>query len=35
MADLFAGAGFVPERVERTDRRFTPYAHYLVRARKP
>jgi SAM-dependent methyltransferase len=35
MADLFAGAGFVPERVERTDHRFTPYAHYLIRARKP
>jgi len=34
MADLFAAAGFVPERVERTEHRFTPYAHYLVRARK-
>ncbi|HEY3141502.1 MAG TPA: class I SAM-dependent methyltransferase [Acidimicrobiales bacterium] len=35
MADLLAGAGLIPERVERTDRRWEPYAHYLVRARKP
>lgn len=34
-ADLFAAAGLVPERVERTDRPWTPYAHYLVRLRKP
>lgn len=35
MSELFAGAGLIPERVERTDHRFTPYAHYVVRARKP
>jgi SAM-dependent methyltransferase len=35
MAEVFAGAGLLPERVERTDHRFTPYAHYVVRARKP
>jgi SAM-dependent methyltransferase len=34
MSELFAGAGLMPERVERTDRRFTLYAHYLVTARK-
>lgn len=34
-AELFAGAGLVPERIERTDHRLTPYAHYVVRARKP
>jgi SAM-dependent methyltransferase len=35
MADVLAGAGLRPEREERTDRRWTPYAHYIVRARKP
>jgi SAM-dependent methyltransferase len=35
MAEVLSGAGLVPERVERTDRRLTPYAHYVVRARKP
>jgi 2-polyprenyl-3-methyl-5-hydroxy-6-metoxy-1,4-benzoquinol methylase len=34
-ADLLTNAGLVPERVERIDRRFEPYAQYLVRARKP
>jgi SAM-dependent methyltransferase len=35
MASVLEGAGLVPERVERTEHRYTPYAHYLVRARKP
>jgi SAM-dependent methyltransferase len=35
MAQLFAAAGLIPERVERTDHRLTPYAHYLITARKP
>ncbi|HEY8544402.1 MAG TPA: class I SAM-dependent methyltransferase [Acidimicrobiales bacterium] len=35
MAEVLAGAGLLPERVERTDRPWTPYAHYVVRARKP
>jgi SAM-dependent methyltransferase len=35
MAHLLAGAGLVPEREERTDRSWAPYAHYVVRARKP
>ena len=35
MAEVMAGAGLLPERVERTDHRLTPYAHYVVRARKP
>jgi SAM-dependent methyltransferase len=35
MAAILAAAGLVPERAGRTERRFTPYAHYLVRARKP
>jgi SAM-dependent methyltransferase len=34
MAALLAGAGLVPERAERTDHALTPYAHYVVRARK-
>lgn len=34
VADLFAAAGFDVERVDRTDRRFTPYAHYVLRLRK-
>jgi SAM-dependent methyltransferase len=35
MAEIFASAGLVPERVERIEHRLTPYAHYLVRVRKP
>jgi SAM-dependent methyltransferase len=35
MASVLADAGLVPERAERTDHRYTPYAHYIVRARKP
>ena len=35
MAALLADAGLVVERAERTEHRLTPYAHYLVRARKP
>ncbi|MGH9113545.1 MAG: class I SAM-dependent methyltransferase [Acidimicrobiales bacterium] len=35
MAELFASAGLVAERTERTDRALTPYAHYVVRLRKP
>lgn len=35
MADLFTAAGLTVERAERIDHRFTPYAHYLIRARKP
>ena len=34
-ADLFAEAGLRAERVERTDHALTPYAHYVVRLRKP
>jgi len=34
-ARLFAEPGLEPERVERTDHPLTPYAHYLVRLRKP
>jgi hypothetical protein len=34
-AALLEGAGLIPERAERTDRAWTPYAHYVVRARKP
>jgi SAM-dependent methyltransferase len=34
MAEILGGAGLRPERVVRTDRALTPYAHYLVRARK-
>jgi 2-polyprenyl-3-methyl-5-hydroxy-6-metoxy-1,4-benzoquinol methylase len=34
-AQLFARTGLVPERVERTDHALTPYAHYVVRLRKP
>jgi SAM-dependent methyltransferase len=34
VAGLFADAGFAVERVQRTDRRFTPYAHYILRLRK-
>lgn len=35
MAHLLAGAGLLPEREQRTDHRWAPYAHYVVRARKP
>lgn len=35
MAALLTGAGLSVERAERTEHRLTPYAHYLVRARKP
>jgi len=35
MGALLADAGLVVERADRTDHRLTPYAHYLVRARKP
>lgn len=35
MAALFREAGLVVERADRIDHRFTPYAHYLLRARKP
>lgn len=35
MADLLREAGLVVERADRIDRRFTPYAHYLIRATKP
>jgi SAM-dependent methyltransferase len=34
-ACLFAEPGLLPERVERTDHPLTPYAHYMVRLRKP
>jgi len=34
-ARLFAEPGLDPERVERTDHPLTPYAHYVVRLRKP
>ena len=34
-AALLRGAGLRPERADRTDRPWTPYAHYIVRARKP
>jgi SAM-dependent methyltransferase len=33
MAKLFIDAGVTAERIERIDRRFTPYAHYIVRLR--
>lgn len=35
VADVLAEAGLTVERVERIDHRASPYAHYLVRARKP
>lgn len=35
MARLLAGAGLEVERAERTDRALEPYAHYVVRARRP
>jgi SAM-dependent methyltransferase len=35
MAHLLESAGLLPEREERTEHRWTPYAHYVVRARKP
>lgn len=35
MAGLLEGAGLVVERAERTERRWEPYAHYVVRARRP
>jgi SAM-dependent methyltransferase len=34
MAWLFVDAGLSVERIERIDRRFTPYAHYILRLRK-
>jgi len=34
-ANLLAAAGLRPEKIQRTDRRWEPYAHYIVRARKP
>jgi SAM-dependent methyltransferase len=35
MARLLEAAGLVVERAERTERSWEPYAHYVVRARKP
>jgi SAM-dependent methyltransferase len=35
MAALLAEAGLVVERAHRIDHTLTPYAHYVVRARKP
>jgi SAM-dependent methyltransferase len=35
MARVLGAAGLVVERAERTERPWEPYAHYLVRARKP
>ena len=35
MAELLASAGLEVEVAERIDKRFTPYAHYVVRARRP
>lgn len=35
MADLLRDAGAEITKVERIDHRATPYAHYLLRARKP
>jgi SAM-dependent methyltransferase len=35
MAAILEDAGLVVERAERTEGRLTPYAHYVVRARKP
>jgi SAM-dependent methyltransferase len=35
MARLFGEAGLTPERAERIDRPWTPYAHYVLRLRKP
>lgn len=35
MATLFTAAGLEVEQARRIDHRFTPYAHYLLRARKP
>ena len=35
MARCFQAAGLELERIERTDRPWTPYAHYLLRLRKP
>lgn len=35
MGRVFARAGLVVERAERTDRRLEPYAHYVLRLRKP
>lgn len=35
MASILERAGLVIERCERTDHRLTPYAHYILRARKP
>jgi SAM-dependent methyltransferase len=35
MAATFEDAGLVTERAERTERPWVPYAHYVVRMRKP
>ncbi len=35
MGRFLAEAGLVVERAERIDHRLTPYAHFIVRARKP
>lgn len=35
MGRVFEHAGLVVERAERTERRFEPYAHYVLRLRKP
>jgi SAM-dependent methyltransferase len=35
VANILTGAGLVPEVVRRIDRRWEPYAHFVVRARKP
>jgi len=35
MARLLETAGLVVERAERTERSWEPYAHYVVRARRP
>lgn len=35
LAKFFADAGMAVERAERTDHRLTPYAHYIIRARRP
>jgi SAM-dependent methyltransferase len=34
MAKMFIDAGLIAERVERIDRPYTPYAHYILRLRK-
>jgi hypothetical protein len=34
MAKMFIDAGLIAERVERIDRPYKPYAHYILRLRK-